>query len=77
MKNVKITVLIGQYSQKLYLKDKFKPTLTENVRNYLDFLPTYLPLVHPSPRNKIWHTRNPWFEIEIVPKLREIVKNLL
>lgn len=77
MKDVKLTLLIGQYSQKYYLREKFKPTLTENVKNYQEFLPTYLPLVHPSPRNKIWQKKNPWFEIEIVPALQKIVQGLL
>ncbi len=77
MKNIKLTILIGQYSQKYYLKDKFKPTLTENVRNYQEFLPKYLPLVHPSPRNKIWQKKNPWFELEVIPQLREIVKECM
>ncbi len=77
MKNVKLTLLIGQYSQKFYLGDKFKPTLTENVKNYREFLPKYLPLVHPSPRNKIWQKKNPWFELEVVPQLRKIVSKQL
>ena len=78
MTNVKLTLLIGQYSQKYYLGDKFKATLTENVQNFREFLPKYLPLVHPSPRNKIWQKKNPWFETEVVPYLRqkvEIIKN--
>jgi uracil-DNA glycosylase len=77
MKNIKLTLLIGQYAQKFYLKDKFRPTLTENVKNYQEFLPLYLPLVHPSPRNKIWQKKNPWFELEVVPELQKIVKDLL
>jgi uracil-DNA glycosylase len=77
MKNVKLTLLIGQYSQKFYLGEKFKPTLTENVKNYHEFLPKYLPLVHPSPRNKIWQKKNPWFELEVVPQLRKIVSKQL
>lgn len=77
MKTVKLILLIGQYSQKFYLGDKFKPTLTENVKNYKEFLPKYLPLVHPSPRNKIWQKKNPWFELEVVPQLRKIVKKSL
>ena len=77
MKSVKLILLIGQYSQKFYLGDNFKSTLTENVKNYREFLPKYLPLVHPSPRNKIWQKKNPWFELEVVPQLRKIVnKNL-
>ena len=77
MITVRLTLLIGQYSQKFYLGLKFKPTLTENVKNYREFLPKYLPLVHPSPRNKIWQKKNPWFEKEVVPQLRKIVKKNL
>ena len=73
MTEVNLILLIGIYSQSFYLGDKFKSTLTENVKNYLDFLPKFLPLVHPSPRNKNWHKLNPWFEEEIIPQLRKIV----
>jgi len=52
MSNERLTLLIGQYSQKYYLSDRFKPTLTENIRNYRHFLPRYLPLVQPSLRNR-------------------------
>ena len=73
MENVKLIILIGHYAQKYYLKEKFKPTLTENVKNYKEFLPDFLPIVHPSPRNKIWQKKNPWFESEIVPALQLII----
>jgi uracil-DNA glycosylase family 4 len=73
MKKVKLVILIGQYSQKYYLGEKLKPTLTETVKNYQEYLPRYLPLVHPSPRNKIWQKKNPWFEMEIIPQLTKIV----
>ena len=77
MKNIKLILLIGQYSQKLYLADNFKRTLTENVKNYKEFLPKYLPLVHPSPRNKIWQKKNPWFEQQLIPVLQREIKRLL
>lgn len=77
MPNIKLTLLIGQYSQQRYLGKAFKPSLTENVRHYHEFLPQYLPLVHPSPRNRIWQKRNPWFEAELVPELRKIVADIL
>ena len=75
--NIELTLLIGQYAQKYYLGDKRKRTLTETVQNYKEYLPDYLPLVHPSPRNAIWMKKNPWFEKKTVPKMRAIVKNLL
>ena len=77
MKNIKLILLIGQYSQKLYLADNFKSTLTENVKNYKEFLPKYLPLVHPSPRNKIWQKKNPWFEQQLIPVLQKKIQQLL
>ncbi len=77
MPHIQLTILIGQYAQKRYLADAFKPTLTDNVRAYRDFLPKYLPLVHPSPRNKIWQKKNPWFEQEVIPELQRIVQGVI
>ncbi len=74
MHDVKLTILIGQYAQKYYLGDRFNKNLTENVKNFKSFLPDYLPLVHPSPRNRIWQKKNPWFEEEVVPVLQEVVR---
>jgi uracil-DNA glycosylase len=76
MKNIKLTILIGQYAQKFYLGKDFNPSITENIKNYKKFMPTYLPLVHPSPRNRIWQMKNPWFEKKIIPVLREKVKEV-
>ena len=73
IKKVKLTLLVGQYAQKYYLKEKSKRNLTQNVKNFHEFLPGYLPLVHPSPRNRIWQKKNPWFESDVVPQLRKIV----
>lgn len=77
LKNVKLTILIGQYSQKFYLGKDFNPSITENIKNFEDFLPKYLPLVHPSPRNRIWQKKNPWFEKKIIPTLQNVVKEIM
>ena len=77
MNEVKLTLLIGQYSQKYYLREASKLTLTETVKNFADYLPTYFPLVHPSPRNRFWMNKNPWFEKEALPVLRRLVKKSL
>jgi len=73
MEHLKLTILIGQYAQNHYLREASKLSLTERVRNFRQYLPAYLPLVHPSPRNRIWQKKNPWFESEIVPFLRQTV----
>jgi len=75
MPEIKLTLLIGQYAQRHYLNDNYK-TLTERVKNWQEFSPYYLPLPHPSPRNLLWLKRNPWFEQEVVPDLRDIVRRL-
>jgi uracil-DNA glycosylase len=77
MTEVKLILLIGQYSQARYLDAKAGATLTETVRGFRDHLPRYLPLPHPSPRNRIWLRRNPWFEAEVIPELRKRVARIL
>ena len=77
LKNIQLIILIGQYAQQYYLPKNKKTTLTENVQHAETFLPQYFPLVHPSPRNKIWQKRNPWFETNKLPMLQELVQTIL
>nr|WP_299344358.1 uracil-DNA glycosylase family protein [Allomuricauda sp.] len=77
MNNVQLTILIGQYSQKHYLADRREKNLTETVRNFDKYLPHYFVLPHPSPRNRFWLSKNPWFEEEIVPKLQARISQVL
>lgn len=77
MPDIKLTILIGSYSMKYYLGKGMKENLTETVRRYKEYLPKYLPIVHPSPLNFRWQKANPWFEGEIVPVLRDKVHKIL
>lgn len=77
MPHITLTLLVGQYSQAHYLGDRRKETLTKTVRAYKEYLPQYLPLVHPSPRNNIWQSQNPWFAREVLPELRRLVRRAL
>jgi uracil-DNA glycosylase len=77
MPNVKLVLLIGMYAQKYYLKEKAKKTLTDTVANYHEYTPKYFPLPHPSPRNRFWLIKNPWFDVEVLPELRLKVQQLL
>lgn len=74
LNEIKLILLIGQYAQKYYLNDKL--SLTERVKNYKNYLPEFLPLPHPSPRNKLWIAKNKWFEVDLLPELKEIVNKL-
>lgn len=73
MPNLELIVLVGSYAQKYYLKHNFEKNLTETVRGYRKYLPKYFPLPHPSPRNRFWLSKNPWFEKEVLPTLKETV----
>ncbi|GGF48775.1 uracil-DNA glycosylase family protein [Echinicola rosea] len=77
MKEVQLTLLVGNYAQAYYLGSRARNTLTETVKNFHDYLPEYLPLPHPSPRNNIWQAKNPWFGEEVLPTLKERTRRVL
>lgn len=71
--NVQLTLLVGQYAQRALLGARRRASLTETVEHARDYLPDYLPLPHPSPRNQPWLKRHAWFERDVLPALRERV----
>ncbi len=74
---IDLTLIIGQYALDWHLRDRQSRTLTETVKNWQDYWPHQLPMPHPSPRNNRWLKKNPWFELEVLPVLRERVQLLL
>jgi len=77
MPNLELVILIGMYAQNYYLKKDVKRTLTETVVNFKEYLPKHFVLPHPSPRNRFWLTKNPWFEDEVLPILKNNVQEIL
>jgi len=77
MPKIRLTLLIGQYAQAYYLGARRKKSLRETVQAYREYLPEFLPLPHPSPRNQLWLKQNPWFEQEVIPLLRLRVRDAL
>lgn len=75
--DIRLTLLIGQYAQAYFLGPRAKKTLTETVAAWREYLPEYLPLPHPSPRNQMWLKRNPWFARDLLPVLRQKVSEAL
>ncbi|MBX3487177.1 MAG: uracil-DNA glycosylase family protein [Candidatus Paracaedibacteraceae bacterium] len=75
--NIRLTLLVGQYAQAYYLRNHRKKTLTETVKAWPEFLPTYFPLPHPSWRNNGWCNVNPWFETDLLPELQDKVRSIL
>ncbi len=70
MDQVELTLLVGWHAQVWALGKRARPSMTETVAHWRDYLPDFLPIPHPSWRNTAWLRRNPWFEEEIVPYLR-------
>ncbi|MHB1215832.1 MAG: uracil-DNA glycosylase family protein [Thiobacillus sp.] len=73
MPGLRPTLLVGAYAQAYYLGSRRGRTLADTVAAWRDFVPDYLPLPHPSPRNRGWLKHNPWFEADVLPALRERV----
>lgn len=78
LKQVRLTLAIGQYAQTGMLGVARGSKLTGTVRDWRTCMEHgQLPLPHPSPRNRPWVMHNPWFETELLPVLREHVATLL
>lgn len=77
MPEVRLTLLLGEYAQAWHLRQRAKGSLTATVRAWREYLPQFVPLPHPSPRNNIWFKRNPWFADELLPELRGLVMHAM
>lgn len=69
----RLTLLVGAHAQRQILGNRYRGTLTATVEAWRDLVPHFLPMPHPSPRNQAWFKRHPWFESELVPRLRRSV----
>lgn len=74
LSKIRLTLLVGSYAQRYYLKG---PSMTEAVKNWRAHLPKLLPLPHPSWHNNAWIKQNPWFENELLPVLKRRVKQII
>jgi uracil-DNA glycosylase len=74
---VELTLLVGLPAQRWALGAAAARSMTETVARWRDHQPERLPLPHPSWRNTAWLRRNPWFEAEVVPYLRQRVAAML
>ena len=78
MPQLDLLLLIGQYAQAWHLGARRWKSLTDTVRAWREFAapgkaPLNFPLPHPSWRNTGWLKKNPWFEQELLPVLRQAV----
>jgi uracil-DNA glycosylase len=73
---IELTLLIGVYAQRHFLGRRRKGSLTETVKAWREFAPGYLPLPHPSARNTPWFQRNPWFDEDLLPALKQRIASM-
>ncbi|NNE48258.1 MAG: uracil-DNA glycosylase family protein [Rhodothermales bacterium] len=76
LQNLELTIVLGRYALAYHFGQK-NSSVTEIVRSWRTYGPEVVPLPHPSPRNNIWLRRNPWFETELLPSLRNRVSDVL
>lgn len=75
--DLQLTLLVGQYAHRHYLKAGRKGSLTETVKAFSEYGPRFFPLPHPSWRSPIWMRKHPWFEQTVIPELRKTVDKLI
>lgn len=74
LKRIHLTLVIGAHAQRWH---GVSGTVANAARCWLDMPEPIIPLPHPSPRNNAWLARNPWFDREMLPRLREHVNQAL
>jgi uracil-DNA glycosylase len=74
---IKLTLLVGSYSQKYYLKKRRKETMWQTVYSWREYLPEFFLLPHPSWRSTALINKNAWFTNELIPELQQLVYKIL
>jgi uracil-DNA glycosylase len=78
---LELIVCVGRHAQAWHLREHWRGTVTETVRDwrvaYEILSPRVLALPHPSWRNIGWLKKNRWFETEVLPVLRTEVARLI
>ncbi|MGR3610401.1 MAG: uracil-DNA glycosylase family protein, partial [Sulfitobacter sp.] len=73
--DVRLTVLIGGHAMRYHLPHF--TSVTKAVADWRNWPEGVFALPHPSWRNTGWLKKNPWFEEDVVPRLRKAVKDAL
>jgi uracil-DNA glycosylase len=79
---IDLLLAVGSYAHAWHLGPLARKNLTETVAAWREIMaatnhPTVIPLPHPSWRNNAWIRKNPWFEQELLPVVRQAVADRL
>lgn len=75
MPDLTLTLLVGGLAQKAYLDDF--SNVTDSVFAARSAKAAMVPLPHPSWHNNAWLKKHPWFEMEMLPRLRARVAHAI
>jgi uracil-DNA glycosylase len=76
LEGIRLTLVIGAHAQRWHMGPPER-SVAERARTWLDERGNVVALPHPSPRNNAWLARHPWFELEVLPRLRRRVVDAL
>ena len=79
---LELILLVGGYAQRWHLEAEAGHGLSETVERWEHYLSMprshrLLPLPHPSWRNNRWLADHPWFERDLLPRLKREVRAVL
>lgn len=82
MPQLELILAVGGYAQRWHLGAAAAGSMTDTVRRWRAQLdggvrPRRVALPHPSWRNNAWLAANPWFERQLLPRLRREIAALL
>jgi uracil-DNA glycosylase len=82
MPQLELILAVGSYAQRWHMGAAAAGSMTATVKRWRELLdaearPRRIALPHPSWRNNAWLTANPWFERELLPRLRREIRVLL
>ena len=75
--DIRLILLVGRYAQAHVLGRECRATVTETVAAWKAYLPDMLVLPHPSWRTNGWQAKTPWFETELLPEARRLIRDVL
>ena len=76
LNQVGLTIYLGSFAFSANLGERY-PNLSAAAEDFRALLPSTIVLPHPSPRNGMWASQRPWFATELLPALRERVREVL
>lgn len=79
MPQIELKIVIGASAQKYHLGRSAPLSVTETVRHWREIYEATqcMPMPHPSWRNTGWIKKNPWFEKDLLPVLRDLIQEKL